>query len=270
MRIGSSLPALFLLGGLLTGGAAADQPPRSEGKDRYAVLSRLIHKTLAGRLARVHEDASGWGQTIPVPEKLRRPRLRRTYVKVGDHTELPQGTWRKVRVWLDDPDNDLVVDVRALRKLDASTYHLQVDADVQLSGEADVQQWLRGLLLLDATGQADAAVRVRVDCDIKVALAGKLPPEVKVEPRVTDLNIDLKDFVLRKVQLHRAGLTVEGDAAGQVGDEFRGALQTLLRTAAPRIRAQANEAIARALRECRGTLSAADLLRAVTPTRKEK
>ena len=241
--------------------AAGDEGPGPQGKDRYAALSRLIQKAVLDRLPKVYEDDSGWGQTIPVPERFRRPRLRRTYVKVGDHLELPNGTWRKVRLWLDDPERDLTVHVRDLRKVGDATYHLSVDAGAALRGEADIKQWLKGLLLVDATARADAEAGLALELDVKVELAGKLPPEVQVEPRVTDLKIDLKDFNLRRVTFHRAGVTVEG-AGGELGEQLKGALQGLLRAAEPEVRARANEAIARALREGRGTLSAADLLKA--------
>jgi hypothetical protein len=252
--------ALVVLGAVLPR-AGAGEPARPEAARRYAALSRLIKKAVVAGLPKVMKDDSGWGGTIPVPERLRAPRLRRTYVKVGDHWELPQGTWRKVRLWLEDPNRDLDVRVRELRQVDATHYRLGVDADAALRLEADVRQWLRGLLLLDATAQADADVGLALDFNVRVELAGKLPPEVKVAPRVTDLKMELKDFTLRRVKFHRAGVAVEGDA--RLSDELKGVLQGLLRSAEPRVRARANAAIARALREGRGTLSAADLLKAV-------
>jgi hypothetical protein len=260
MRIGRSWTILLVLGAALPC-AAGDEAPRPASKDRYAGLSRLIKKAVLARLPKVFEDDSGWGQTIPVPEKVRRPRLRRTFVKVGDHWELPHGTWRKVRLWLEKPDRDLDIRVRELRQVDATHYRLRVDVDAALSLEADVRHWLKGLLLVDATARADAEVGLALDFAIKAELAGKLPPEVKVEPRLTGLKTDLKDFTLRRVTFNRAGVTVEGDA--ELGDQLKGALQELLRAAEPRIRERANEAIARALREGRATLSAAELLKAV-------
>jgi hypothetical protein len=261
MRRGTLCTALVVLGAALPR-AAGGESPRPADAGRYAALSGLIKKAVVGRLPKVYEDDSGWGQTIPVPERFRRPRLRRTYVKVGDHWELPSGTWRKVRVWLGDPSRDLDVRVRDLKRVDGTRYHLSVDADAALRGEADIQQWLKGLLLVDATARADADVAVALQFDVKVELAGKLPPEVKVEPHVTGLKMDLKDFKLHRVTFHRAGLTVEG-ADSAVGEQLKGALRDLLRAAEPEVRRRANEAIARGLREGRGTLSAADLLKAV-------
>jgi hypothetical protein len=249
---------------------AGDEPAEPKAKkddERFAALSRLIHKSVVGQMPKVYEDASGWGQTIPIPDKLLRPNLRRTKVKVADHWELPQGTWRKLRIWQDDPSRDLKIHVRDLRRLDNGNYRLELEAGAALRTEADVKQWLNGLLLADVRAQADAQVNLALVFDVAVTLTGKLPPEVKVAPRVTDLKIDLKDFTPRKVTLNRVGITLGGDLVEKAGDDLRGVLQELLRSQAPRIREQANAAIAQALRNGKGTLSAADLFKATAPAK---
>jgi hypothetical protein len=264
MHFGSAL--LVLAGALPT--LAADETPKTTKAD-YTAMSRLIQKAVVSRLPKVFADDSGWGQTMPIPDKFALPRLKRTYIKVGDHLELPQGTWRKVRVWLDDPARDLNIQVRDLRRTSGTTYRLALDADATLRTEAEVQQWLKGLLLLDATARADADVRISLECDVKVLVeATKLPPELRVQPKVAEVKLDLKDFNLRKVTLNRAGVAVEGEQARQIGDQYvKGALQDLMRQSEPEVRERANEAIGRALREGKGAISATELLRAVTPAK---
>jgi hypothetical protein len=240
---------------------AAGDPPAKRDAD-YSELSKIIQKAVVSRLPKKFEDDSTWGQTIPIPDNLRRPRLRRTVVKVGDHDELPQGNWRKVRAWLPDPNKDLVVKVRDLKKVDADTYRLVVDADVKLRTETDMQQWRKGLLLLDTTVKADAAVRLALEFDVKVKLVEPLPPKFKIEPKVTGLKMDLQDFDLKSVTLNRTGVELEGEAAQKAGESIKGALQGMMRAAEPQVKERANDAIARSLREGRGTVSLMDLMQA--------
>jgi hypothetical protein len=234
----------------------------------YAGLSRLIHKVVVGQLPKVYEQQAGWGQTIPIAEGLRL-RARRTVVRVGDHLEMPHGTWRKVRVWLADPDRDLKIQVRDLRSVGASKYHLSLDIDAALRSETDVQRWQKGLRLLDLTAHADARVGLLLECDVVLSLdATGVLPGVKVEPKVTELKSELKDFNLRRIEPHRLQVVIEGEAAREVGNRFKGVLQQLMRSAEPAVKDYANEAIARGLREGKGSLSAGALFKALAPKTK--
>src|SRR4051812_31645525 len=81
---------------------SADEPAKEPAKD-YTEFSKLLHKMVVAQVPKYVEDNSGWGGTIPIPDKLRLPRLPRTRIKVGDREELPHGLWRKLRVTIDDP-----------------------------------------------------------------------------------------------------------------------------------------------------------------------
>jgi hypothetical protein len=262
-----SLAALFLSLSLLAG----DEPPRPKVKDadRYAALSGLLQKTVVSQLPKVIEDSSGWGRTIPIPDKLRNPKLRRTRIQVGDHQELPQGSWWKVRLWLDNPARDLQVRVRDLRQLKAGSYRLEVDAGAALHSEADLQQWLKGLLLADLVARADLQLGLSLVVDVTVTVTGKLPPEIKVAPKVKSLKVDLKEFRPQQVTFRRAGFTLAGDLVERTGEDLRGILQEVLRVQEPQIRERANAAIAQAIRTGQGTVSTADLLKALTPKRQK-
>lgn len=239
-------------------------PPPAD--DPAAELGRLIHKAVVAKMPKVYEDQSGWGRTVPLPDNLRFPRLRRTVVQVGDRPEVPDGLWRKLRLRLDDPDRDLQVRVRSFKRLDATKYRVTVEADATVRAEADVQRWRNGLRLADLTARADVALGVVVECDVVARLdAGKLPPALKLEPEVKDLKLNLKGFTPRQVTFRRAGLSVEGEAVEGAGEELKGALQALLREAEPAVKNRAGEALARALKEGKDPLAPAALLKAVAP-----
>jgi hypothetical protein len=269
MRTGNFWSVLLLVCFVLPA-AAGDDRTKPRGRAAYNGLSGLLHKAVVARLPKIYVDESGWGQTIPIPERMRLGR-RRKLVQVDDHLELPHGTWRKLRVWLPDPSRDLQLSVRDLRPLDATTFHLTVEVGAALRGEADINQWQKGLLLADISAAADADIGLLLDCDVAVGLdASRLPPTVKVEPKVTDLKMTLNDFTLRQVTLNRLGLTLEGEKAREVGDQFKGALQELMRAAEPSVKDYANKAIARGLAEGKGGLSVRELLKAGAQALKAK
>jgi hypothetical protein len=241
--------------------AAQTAPPSDEAAT--ADLARLIHKLIVARMPPVYENASEWGHTAPLPERLRLPRLRRTVVQVGDHMEAPDGTWRKLRLRVEDPDRDIRVAVPSFTRLAAMKYHVIVDADVALRGEADVQQWRNGLELADLTAHADVRLNVRVECDVTARLDPKGPAKLALDADITDLKLNLKEFTPKQVTFRRAGLTVQGGAVEAAGEEFKDSLQAMLRGVEPGVRDRANDAIAKALKE--GKLPAAELLKAVAP-----
>ncbi len=244
--------------------ARADEPAA-------AGLERLIHRAIVTKMPPVFEDKSGWGHTIPLPDRLRFPRLRRTLVQVGDHMEVPDGPWRKLRLRLADPDRDLRVRVRSFKQLKAMSYRVVVETDVALRSEADVQRWRNGLELADLTARADVGLSVRVECDVTARLAtDKGPPRLLLEPDVREVKLELTEFTPRQVTFRRAGVTVAGETVEAAGDELKDALQGLLRSKEPEVKRRANEALARALKEGKEPLPAAEVLKAVAPLLREK
>jgi hypothetical protein len=243
--------------------AVGDEPKKIDQLPDYTEFSKLVHKIVVSQLPKVHQDDSGWGGTVPLQEKLRLPRLR-TYVKVGDRIEVPHGFWRKVKVWLDDPAEDLTIRVRELKPIDAKIYRLSLDAEAELRGWTEVQHWQKGLALVGFIANADAIISLSLDCDVAVSLKpGKFPPEVAVEPKVTRLKLDLKDFILHDVTLRRLGRVLEGEQARDAADQFRGILKDLVRAAEPMVKDHANRAIEKGLREGKGTISAGALFKAL-------
>jgi hypothetical protein len=267
MKIATWYTCLVLLAAPLTAQAAPAPPAEEAAADR---LGQMIHTILVAKLPKKFVDESEWGQTIPLPERLRLPRARRTFVKVGDHMEVPDGVWRKVRLRLDDADRDLGVRVRSLIRQGPTTGRLTVDADVLLHADADVQRWRNGLLLADVNGRADVALGVLVECDVSIRLhtAGPLSWPT-LDPDIKDLHLTLKRFSPERVTLKRAGVVVEGEPVVRAGEELKGVVQAVLTAAEPKVKKRAGEALARALKGGESPLTAANLIKAAAPLLKE-
>ena len=219
-------------------------------------------------LPKEFEDRSGWGQMVPLTEKLAFPNLPRTRVRIGDKEGYPHGLWKKFKVRINDPARDLKINVREFSKVDSKTFRLVVDSEVALAGDGDVQNWQKGLPLGKVSAQADALVGLGMVFDIGVTLdTKKFPPELNIEPRLADLKIDLKDFLLRRVANPTTNISLEGEAAKSFGDDWKDSLKALIKNFEPDIKSRANEAIAQSLKEGKGNISAASLFKMAPPAK---
>jgi hypothetical protein len=228
-----------------------------ESRPDYADFSRLLHVMVVRQLPKEFEESSGWGQTIPAPPNLPFPNLRK-YVKVGDRLEVPHGAWRRFKGKIEDPDKNLKITVKDFRKLDDKNYRLVVDADAIITGQAEWEQWQKGLLLFGLEGIADARLKSAVVCDIAVIFnLTKFPPTVNIEPKVTDLALDLVDFKMR------GGPFLKGEKGDLLRKDILDLMRAGVKTAEPLVKDQANAAIAQSLKEGKGTISADAILKAV-------
>lgn len=261
----------LILSGLLLCALApawADDEPKANAQKDYADFSRLIHKMVIKELPKELEDRSGWGQMVPLTEKLRFPNLPRTRVRVGDKEGYPHGLWKKFKVHINDPDKDLKINVREFSKVDAKLFHLVVDTEVAFAGEGEIQNWQKGLALGKVAGQADAMLGLGTAFDVGVILnTKKFPPEVNIEPKLTDLQIDLKEFNLRRLVNPTTNIALEGESAKKIGDDMKDMLRSLIKNFEPMIKARANEAIAQSLKEGKGNISAAALFKIAPPAK---
>jgi len=163
------------------------------------------------QLPKDFEDASGWGQTIPVTEKLPFPGLRK-FIKVGDKLEVPHGTWRRFKGKIEQPDKNLKIVVKDFKQIDGKNYRIVVDVDVIVLTHTEIQQWQKGLLLIGGQAAIDVNMTAAIVCDVCVSLdLKKFPPELKIEPKVKELDLDLVDFTVRNGPI----------VGGELGDNLR-------------------------------------------------
>jgi hypothetical protein len=249
-----------LLAALPLGAQPAAPQPKEE--DPGAELARLIHKSMVAKMPRVFEDKSAWGRTIPLPERVRRPGLRRVIVEVDGKPEVPDGPWRKVRATIADPERDLRVRVLGLKAIDATSYRLTMETDAELEADAVLQNWVKGILLADIGARTHVAVNVFVEINVTAKLE---TTGIRMEPEVKDVKVTLRDFMPERVALRRAGIVVEGEAVAGLGREFKENLQAMLRAKEPDIKKRIGETVARTMKEEKGLAASAAMLKAAAP-----
>lgn len=230
-----------------------------EPAKKFEEFSKILQRIVAKQVPREIDERSGWGATIPDPGNLRLSALR-TRIKVGDRLELPNGLWKKVNIVLEDPEKNLLVDVKEFRQAEAGKFKVLLDVETPIKADGTFQHWQKGISLLAFNSQADARVMIAVDCDVAVSLNAKVfPPEVVVDPKVQNLKLTIKDF-----NLIRVGKVLEGENAKWLGDEMKQVLQSALPLYEEEVKRMANDMIARSIKEGKGKISPGELLK-LTP-----
>jgi hypothetical protein len=243
---------------------AQEPAPAPLAKQDLEPISKMIRESVLKQVPKSFEDNSGWNLSKPIPAKIRLPGLPRTLIRVGDHDEIAHGSWRRVKGWMADPDKDLSLHVTELKPLPDGKYRLSLTSTADLQVEGEFQQWLNGLMLVGITARATTTAQIDLDADVKLGLdLAKFPPEVTVEPKVVNLKIELKKFELFKPQANSPP-----QAGGGLNDDLKNLLQQAIRAKEPMLIDEANKAIAEALKQGKGTFSAAKLYEAIGKTKK--
>ena len=114
-------------------------------------------------------------------------------------------------------------------------------------------------------GVADAYLHISVGADIGVELDFKqFPPGVKINPKVTDLGLDLQDIRLR------GGPIFTGEKGERIASDIKGLLRAAVKVAEPPVKNLVNDAIARSIEKGRGALSPGELFKALPASEREK
>ena len=167
-------------------------------------------------------------------------------------------------MWFDDPDKDIGLNVTSLKQLEGAKVRLALAVTANLQSEGEMQQWLNGLMLVAVTGRASVKVQGDIECDVNLSLdVTKFPPEMTIDPKITRCDLELKEFTLLKPAEVR-----NTERAEAINSQLKGALQLMLKNGEPTIREAANKAIAQALREGKGNISAAALFKAMNAKKK--
>ncbi len=225
-------------------------------KNDYKEFSRLLHSMAVKELKEI-EDASGWGGTIPYEPNLPLPKLRRV-IKVGDKLEMPHGTWRKFKGKIEHPDKNLKIVVKDFKQLDSKTYRVVLDVDATVLVHVEAQQWQKGLMLIGGELATDVNITAAIVCDVGVSLnLKKFPPELNLEPKVTELGLDFVDFKVR------GGPIITGEFGDNLRRDLKDGIRKMVKASEPLIKSQVNNAIAESLKEGKGTISADAILKAL-------
>ncbi len=232
--------------------AADAEPAPSEPFTPSAEFQELITKLAREHLPDKYEKTKNWGKTTRVFDgwKLERDGLkvetRRRFKDAND------GAWQKYSIRLLDLDHKFDVRVANLRQRGSQMVcDVTVIATVRVSGRHT--QWENGVQLISIGAEADARLRLRVELAVGMKLdPTKFPPDIFLEPRVTQADVDMLDFKLRRIS-HFGGPVVKS-----LSSSVREVLEDKIEADRPKLVQRLNKSLAK--QDAKLRFSAADWL----------
>ena len=129
---------------------------------------------------------------------------------------MKHGTWTRYTIDFVDPEKELIVDVSKIDfshdgRIDITT---RIETPLKLFGR--VSQWQRNVQWYSLSMHAKSRVEMNVECSVYVHVnSAKFPPDVEFSPKVTNANVQLKEFEVDRIS------RVGGDAAELIGKGIR-------------------------------------------------
>lgn len=214
-------------------------------KENLATLGQALQKIVATAVPREIEDRNDWGKTVPIEPGLKFMALRTT-VRVDDHLELPNGTWRRSKGTIVAPDKDIQIRVRDLKKLDGDKQRLVMEVDIRFTWEHEQKLWTKGIQYAGIIVAGKALSRTEVTCDFATKINGNIfPPTFEVDLKIQQTKTDLREFEMTKL----TNIAVISAAAQKYGDEIKPLLQVMLSRKEKELTPSLNAALAEALKK---------------------
>lgn len=219
--------------------AAKDQPRPSDAELKE--LSQWVRWLCLMNLPANVEDTRKWGKQRRVWDGLDikldglRIDTKQKWKTAND------GTWSRYLIEFVDPAKQLQVEVKSFdvqsdgRKFRTSVW---VVAPLKLFGR--VNQYARDVQLISVSANADAVVRMKVDCEVEIQLLPvSFPPDVEFRPKVTDASIELLEFKVRQIS------KIDGEPAEWIGEGIRDLLDRKLADYRDKLVLKMNQTIAK-------------------------
>ncbi|MEM8681297.1 MAG: hypothetical protein AAGF97_18275, partial [Planctomycetota bacterium] len=138
--------------------------------------------------------------------------------------EANHGTWKRYRVEMINPDEELRVELKDFIKEPDGATQFQVAMSSRLKCFGQLQRWNRGVKLFSISADARANVMVKLTCAVNTSMdLTQFPPDILFHPEVRKASIHLRDFKLDRVS------HAEGPLIHELGDALEGLLRDELR-----------------------------------------
>jgi hypothetical protein len=245
----SSLCLTFLVGllgaqGVEDGGAAnsvlaggINQPVTLE---MPAELKEFIELLLKESLPKVYEDEDGWGDTKEVFNGWDFDTANGKLKTKRKWKSVPQGTWKKYRLELVDPDDQLEIEIYPATRNPDSSIQWGILVIARIQSVIQIQEWQRGIRLWSTTWEGESSLKMawsgRLTTDLDVE---HFPPDLILKPQVELVQLELDDFDLVRVS------QADGPAVKSLGEAFEGVFRDIVRDQGKKIVEKANNWIAK-------------------------
>jgi hypothetical protein len=183
-------------------------------------LQQLVTELALAFIPHTYEDNRKWGKTKEVFDGLH---VRREGWRIKTHRRKKQvnhGTWTRYEVQLRNPDERFNIRLHNLRKLADGRAAVDIHCDARLRSFGRLSEWQYGVQLISLSAEADADVRLVMQCTFRVNLdLSHLPPEIVVDVHVDDADVTIRRFRMRRIS------QLSGPLVKQLSHEVREVLE---------------------------------------------
>lgn len=163
-------------------------------------LQDLITRIALENIPHRYQDDKDWGKTTEIWAGVRVWRDGLRIKTKRRKKEVNHGTWTRYDISLADPEQRFQVRLEDVHEVTKGRIEFDAWVDAALKVFGRVSQWQYGVQLISVGADANARVRLRVRCNVGLELdPTKLPPAVVLDPVVTDADLQIVDFRLRRV-----------------------------------------------------------------------
>lgn len=213
-------------------------------------LSELVTSLVQANLPDNYEKKKNWGQTTEIFDHLEVERKGLKIETRRKYKQVNHGTWTMYRVTLPHPEQ-FIVRVSNVRQLEDGRAGFDAEFETPLDAFGRLSQWQHGLQLISLSGDCTARVKLQTTVAVRMKLipAGKLVPDVQIEPEVLSAKIEMSEFRLHRLsQLH-------GPLAKHLGTEAREVIEDILAERNGDLHTKLNQQLAKKPEKLRLSLS---------------
>lgn len=200
--------------------ARAGELPSTASNAELTGPEGLIRLLLLEHLPRTYENAKKWGLTKPRWNGVSVSRDGLNIKTKRKWKEVNHGTWSRYQAWLIDPEKQLTIHFGELRPSGTHRVAFDLTVEARVGANGRLAEWNHGIQLYSFGAEADGKIRMRMTCDLGWKMdVTNFPPDLVLDPRVTQANVELQEF-----HLHRLS-DIDGSLAGKLGNELRDDLE---------------------------------------------
>ena len=179
--------------------AASGRAHAAVSDDLAKVLSPILEDAVRRSVPTSFRDESDWNRTH---EFTKRFKVRGKWNDLRlERVREPKnhGDWVRYLGEIEDAERDVEIWVEQL-KVGPNQSTCQIHARVTFQGEAEFQQWVRGVRLIGVSVVAEATVKIRLDVQLDAKwTAASLISSAELTPKATGGAIELEHFYVHRI-----------------------------------------------------------------------
>lgn len=214
---------VFVAGRPLSAQVTAQANVPSIADQQAAQFNALISDVARKNLPHTFEDTSDWGLTDTRWDGLHVHRDGWRIKTKRRRQEVNHGDWKMYTCELIEPERSFQVALSEIHVTPENQTRFHVDIDAQLKLHGRVAKWVKGVQLYSLSADANAKIRLRLDCEVAVEMEMvHLPPDL-----ILKLDVIGADLVMDQFDVYSVS-KLGGETAEQIGRAMRHLLEKKL------------------------------------------